>query len=139
MFCKISVFQDCMTSWQKSQAPEMLYYVIFGSEPPFHPECKAFILGFSMKCQNGFSFLEASNYSFILKIPPLPASRFQRPLRVGVKPSSASSEHQQFLAMIVLGIISPSHDHHHLSLMSCRQLQVLTSHSIPCLQPFYRV
>ena len=41
-----------MTSWQKSQAPEMLYYAIFGSEPPFHPEWKAFIMEFSMKCQN---------------------------------------------------------------------------------------
>jgi hypothetical protein len=31
--------------------------MIFGPEPPYHPEWKAFYKGFSLSCRNGFSFL----------------------------------------------------------------------------------
>jgi hypothetical protein len=31
--------------------------MIFGPEPPYHPECKAFYRGLSLSCHNGFTFL----------------------------------------------------------------------------------
>ncbi|KAF8955020.1 hypothetical protein BDZ97DRAFT_1675363, partial [Flammula alnicola] len=41
----------------KAFAPAMLYHTVFGSEPPYHPEWKAFFAGFSLPCRNGFNFL----------------------------------------------------------------------------------
>ena len=58
---KISVLDRNITS----RAPEILYYAIFGPGPPFHPEWKAFIQGFSLKCRNGFSFLDVRQYFVI--------------------------------------------------------------------------
>lgn len=57
---KITVFRDRDAIWQKAYAPEILYTAIFGPEPPFHPEWKAFVTGFTLKCRNGFDFLKAS-------------------------------------------------------------------------------
>lgn len=41
----------------KSLAATLLYQSLFGPEPPFHPEWKAFFAGFSLPCRNGFNFL----------------------------------------------------------------------------------
>ena len=38
-------------------AADMLYHMLFGPEPPYHPEWKAFYKGFSLSCHNSFSFL----------------------------------------------------------------------------------
>jgi hypothetical protein len=57
---QISVLRDRDAISHKALAPEMLYYAIFGSEPPCHPEWKAFINGFTLRCQNGFTFSNAS-------------------------------------------------------------------------------
>jgi len=44
----------------------MLYYALFGPELPSHSEWKAFREGFSLRCRNGFSFLEV-RYGFSKK------------------------------------------------------------------------
>ena len=60
-----------------ARAPEILYYAIFGPEPPFHPEWKAFIQGFALKCRNGFTFLDVSFFfptvdDTVLKVLQIP-------------------------------------------------------------------
>ncbi len=61
---QISVLDHNITA----RAPEILYYAIFGPEPPFHPEWKAFMQGFALKCCNGFTFLDVSFF-----FPPVKA------------------------------------------------------------------
>jgi hypothetical protein len=63
---------------------DMLYRMVFGPEPPYHPEWKAFYKGFSLSCRNGFSFLS-------VRIEALPVtalmllSRFQDGLLVALR------------------------------------------------------
>ncbi|KAF8233991.1 hypothetical protein L208DRAFT_1377077 [Tricholoma matsutake] len=52
----------------KAFAADMLYCMIFGPEPPYHPEWKAFYRGFLLSCHNGFSFLSVLVASFQARV-----------------------------------------------------------------------
>jgi hypothetical protein len=51
-----SSVQNRTEASHRSFAATFLYHSIFGSEPPYHPEWKAFFKGFSLPCRNGFNF-----------------------------------------------------------------------------------
>ena len=75
----------------KAFAADILYRVIFGFEPPYHPEWKAFCKGFSLSCSNGFSFLSVSISSTAIYIPQslTPLSRFRKSSQEDLKLFSA--------------------------------------------------
>lgn len=75
-----------------ARAPEILYYAIFGPEPPFHPEWKAFIQGFSLKCRNGFTFLDVGFFS------PSPAN--DRVIKVLQIPKAFEGGSEAFLSLL---------------------------------------
>lgn len=51
--------------------------MIFGPEPPYHPEWKAFYKGLSLSCPNGFTFLSVRVKALLINTALILRSRFR--------------------------------------------------------------